>query len=305
MHATNSLTSLGDELNLSADCFGWFRSSEDALDDPLELQNRLAEDGYLYIRGYLDADLVDASRERLLEQLDELELVDRAHPRSAGIARQPWQPRSCHALVKQNAPLRDLLYQGRMISLYQRIFDGPVRHFDFTWMRVIGPGQGTAPHVDSVYMNRGSQRLLTSWTPLMEITPDIGGLIVMPGSHRVERLSKYYAGDVDTFCTNKPNRDPQDVHEWIGPLGDGKLSQHPAQLQSNLGLPWRTAEQYRPGDVVVFNIFTIHGSLDNQSDRIRLSTDSRYQPANEPADERWIGENPVGHDRSVRKGMIC
>ena len=127
----------------------------------------------------------------------------------------------------------------------------------------------------------------------------------MPGSHRLDRLKKHYEGDVDTFCTNKADREPQDVHEWIGPLGDGKLSRHPARLQSKLGLPWRTAERYQPGDVVVFSIYTVHGSLDNQTDRIRLSTDSRYQPADEPADERWVGEKPIGHNRSIRKGLIC
>ncbi|QDT46522.1 1-deoxypentalenic acid 11-beta-hydroxylase [Symmachiella dynata] len=305
MSTAMPLTSLGETLDLSAEQFGWFESSAPLIDDPAALRTRLEEEGYLYLPGYLDTDLVTAARERLLGQLNELGMVDRTHPVSAGIAQQPWQGRSCHDLVQENAPLRELLYAGRMMDIYRRLFDTPVRHFDFTWLRAIGPGHGTAPHVDSVYMNRGSQRLLTSWTPLMEITPEIGGLTIMPGSHRLDRLKKHYTGDVDTFCTNQPDRPPQDVHEWIGPLGDGKLSGHPARLQSKLGLPWRTAKRYRPGDVVIFKIFTVHGSLDNHSDRIRLSTDSRYQPADEPADERWIGENPIGHNRSVRKGLIC
>jgi len=299
------LTSLGEELNLADDAFGWFQSSDDLLDDPAAMRRRLEEEGYLYIPGYLDLELVNEARERLLQQLDDLGMVDRDYPISDGIAKQPWQGRSCHHLIHENEPLQLLLRSGRMLDLYGRLFDTPVRALDFTWMRVIGPGHGTAPHVDSVYMNRGSLRLLTSWTPLMDITPDIGGLTVMRGSHRLNRLQKYYHGDVDTFCTNKPNRPPQDVHEWVGPLGDGKLSAHPPQLQKNLKLPWLTAQHYRPGDVVVFSIYTIHGSLDNTTNRIRLSTDTRYQPADEPADERWIGEKPPGHGKSVRKGLIC
>jgi hypothetical protein len=39
-------------------------------------------------------------------------------------------------------------------------------------------------------------------------------------------------------------------------------------------------------------MFTHHCSLDNQSNRIRLSTDSRYQLASEPMDERWSGDHP-------------
>ncbi|MEZ6146395.1 MAG: phytanoyl-CoA dioxygenase family protein [Planctomycetaceae bacterium] len=305
MLSTRPLTSLGDQLNLSEGRFDWLTSSDNLLEDASLLRDRLQEDGYLYLPGLLDADLVNEAREVLLGQLDGLGMIDRDFPIAEGVAKQPWQGRPCHHLVKDNPPLQQLLRSGRMMEFYERLFDSAVRSFDFTWMRVIGPGHGTAPHADSVYMNRGTRNLYTSWTPLMEITPEIGGLTVMPGSHRLDRLKKYFEGDVDSYCTNQPNRSPQDVHEWIGPLGDGKLSQHPAQLQSRLGLPWLTAETYRPGDVVVFSIYTIHGSLDNHSNRIRLSTDTRYQRADEPADERWIGETPVGHGGAVRKGMIC
>jgi len=49
----------------------------------------------------------------------------------------------------------------------------------------------------------------------------------------------------------------------------------------------------------------IHASLDNQTNRFRLSSDSRYQLASEPADERWIGDKPPGHGPHVSKGVIC
>ena len=300
-----TLTSLGEALDLAADRFGWFTHSDVLVEDAVALRQRLDEEGYLYLPGYLDADLVhergkcySANWTHWGSWIGRIQF-----PRvSPG---EPWEGRPLHHLVQQNAPLQQLLHSGRMIDFYQRLLDGPVRSLDHTWLRVIGPGHGTSPHVDSVYMNRGTHRLLTSWTPLMEITPDIGGLMIMPGSHRLDRLKNFYEGDVDTFCTNQPNREPQDVHASIGPLGDGKLSRHPARLQAELGLPWLTAEHFRPGDVVVFSIYTVHGSLDNQTNRIRCSTDTRYQRADEPADERWIGENPIGHGQSVRKGMIC
>jgi hypothetical protein len=50
---------------------------------------------------------------------------------------------------------------------------------------------------------------------------------------------------------------------------------------------------------------TVHASIDNQSDRYRISTDSRYQPASLPADERWIGEKPPGHGMARMRGRIC
>lgn len=49
----------------------------------------------------------------------------------------------------------------------------------------------------------------------------------------------------------------------------------------------------------------VHASLDNHSDRYRLSSDSRYQLAGEPVDERWIGPNPIARGPAGKKGKIC
>ncbi len=305
MNLTQPITCLGEELDTAKDCFGWLQPSTNLLGDAAALKQRLDEDGYLYLPGYLDRAYVDEARNFLLHQISAMGLLNENAPVENGIARQPWQPTPCHHLVNDNLPLQQLLYDGPMIELYQRLLGNEISHFDFTGMRVMGPGHGTAPHADAVYMNRGSQQLFTSWTPLMEIDLDMGGLLVMPGSHKVDRLEKYFESDVDTYCTNKPNREPQDVHRWIGPVGDGKLTAHPAKLQKSLGLPWLTAERYQPGDVLIFGIRTVHASIDNTTNRIRLSTDSRYQRSNEELDERWIGPDPIGHGENARKGLIC
>lgn len=299
------LRSLGHKLDPSPDCFGWFRDSRSLLDDPPAIRTRFAEDGYVYLTSALDRDAVDHARGRMLEQLDELGMLQPGAPVSDGIARTPWQPQSVHNLIHGNHPLQKLLYAGRMLEIHELLFGASIRHFDFTWIRAIGPGRGTAPHADAVYMGRGTQRLVTAWTPLMEIPLQVGGLIVMLGSHRIRRLRKYFAYDVDSFCENQPDREAKDVHGWVGPLGDGKLGENPAMLQKAIGLPWLTAETYRPGDLLIFSLQTLHASLDNSSDRVRLSTDSRYQPADEPADPRWVGPDPAGHSPNNRRALIC
>lgn len=75
-------------------------------------------------------------------------------------------------------------------------------------------------------------------------------------------------------------------------------------LRERLGGCWLT-NQFNMGDVLVFSGFTAHASLDNQSDKMRLSSDSRYQRASETADERWIGKNPISHGADAKRGMIC
>jgi hypothetical protein len=91
------------------------------------------------------------------------------------------------------------------------------------------------------------------------------------------------------------------MHGW---RWDGSVSEDPVELREQLGGRWLTAE-YRAGDLLTFSTYTIHASLDNRSERIRLSSDSRYQLASEPVDERWIGEAPVGHGPAGKRGRIC
>ena len=40
-------------------------------------------------------------------------------------------------------------------------------------------------------------------------------------------------------------------------------------------------------------------------DRLRISTDTRYQLASDPIDERWIGDTPGNWDIRDKRGMVC
>ena len=82
------------------------------------------------------------------------------------------------------------------------------------------------------------------------------------------------------------------------------MTRNPVSLREKLGGRWLTAN-YRMGDLLLFPQFTIHCGLDNNSDRIRLSTDTRYQLASETYDTRWVGENAPGHSAAGKRGMIC
>jgi hypothetical protein len=67
-------------------------------------------------------------------------------------------------------------------------------------------------------------------------------------------------------------------------------------VQNELGGRWLTTD-FQAGDMLVFGMWTLHCSLDNNSprNRLRITIDTRYQPADEPVDERWIGTDPAGH----------
>jgi hypothetical protein len=105
--------------------------------------------------------------------------------------------------------------------------------------------------------------------------------------------------DVDSYCENRATDKALTSNGY-----NGFLSEDSNKIRRQLGSRWLVAE-YEPGDVVVFCMDLVHGGLDNRSKRLRLSSDSRYQLASEPIDERWIGENPPGHGTAGKRGRIC
>lgn len=300
------ITSLGLELDRSTAAFGELRRSDDIAGDGPALRARMQADGYLYLPGLLDVVLAQRAREFVLDRLAELGCLDDRHPRADAVSKPGGNPFMPAPLVTGNQALHQLLYTGPMMALYERLLGGAVRHFDYTWFRSIpGGAQGTYPHCDVVYMGRGTFHLYTSWTPLGDVPLEVGGLMILENSHQQkDRLRNYLERDVDVYCTNYPDADEIRTGQKSWQDWDGRLSSNPVTLREKLGGRWLTTE-YRLGDVLVFGMATVHASLDNQSNRYRLSSDSRYQLASEPVDERWIGAQPIAHGPAGKRGKIC
>jgi ectoine hydroxylase-related dioxygenase (phytanoyl-CoA dioxygenase family) len=301
-----SLTSCGRALDMSEEAFGELRDSSYLAEDGAGLRARMQEDGYLFLRGFFRREDVLAARQEIVNRLAAEGLLAPGSDPMDALIRQDANSAFRPDLTKDNAPLHRLLYTGAMMALYERFFAEAVLHFDFTWLRAMSPGHGTGPHCDVVYMGRGTrEKLLTAWTPLGDAPLTLGGLMVLENSHRQhERLRSYLERDVDTYCTN--GRHAEEIEsgkkqwEW-----NGSLSKDPVSLRQKLGGRWLTTD-FEAGDLLTFTMHTVHASLDNAStDRMRFSSDSRYQPASLPADERWVGGNPVAHGRAGKRGRIC
>lgn len=285
---------------------GWLRSSIDLLGKPAALRERMSVEGYLYMPGLLNHDEVWEARREIVRRLaagnclkpgtDPMDAI--INPDKKGSNFQP-------ELAIGNQPLMRLIYDGPLMAFFSEFLGEAVRHFDYTWLRSVGPGHGTQSHCDSVYMGRGTPNLFTAWVPLGDVDFSLGGLIVAPGTNNNQRLKETYGSqDVDGFCENKPN-----ARGWGKMNGtSGGLKGNPNQIRRSVAGPdgkWLTAE-YRAGDALIFTIHTVHASLDNRTpDRIRFSSDSRYQRASEPADERWIGPHPTAHGQASKRGRIC
>lgn len=265
------------DLELGGPQLGELRDSNALLDDVVALRARYAEDGYLLVRGLHDREQVLTARRQMLEQVAAAGRLDPARPlMDAGIGTGDGVVGDLTV-----APaFRELVRSPRLMRFFGDFLGGPALTYDFQWMRLIPTGVATGAHYDIVYMGRGTDQVMTCWTPLGSVSYDQGPLAICVGSHRDPRFSRLR----DTYGRMDVDRDR--VAGWF--------SDDPLEIVDRFGGRWATTE-FQPGDALIFGMYTLHASLMNVSDRFRLSSDTRYQLASEPADERWVGAQPKGH----------
>jgi hypothetical protein len=292
--------SYGKELNN----VGVLRDSSDVVDDFNELRNRLKEDGYLFIRDYLDREEVLSVRNEIAQEMGKRGMLDFRFYLKDLKCRKGESVQFIPDIANKSEKLQKLLYSGRLIDFYEGLYGEPIKHYDYTWLRAMPPGKGTNPHSDLPYMGRGTHDQLTCWVPYGDISYNLGGLAILEKSHeRMDLLKNYVYRDVDSYCENNPKqKSDADKGEWTF---TGTLSKNPKQISEKFERRWLTTE-FKAGDFLTFGMFVVHAAMDNLTDnQYRLSSDSRYQRASDPIDDRWIGENPTGHTRAGKKGRVC
>jgi len=280
------------ELVLPSSYLGEMRDATHLMNNPVGLRDRLAEDGYLLLRGLQSRERVLRARRMVVNSLagnsqlesgtDPMDAVACAGGRGAFLGGM--------RKVSRNPDLLQLLESPEITGFFERLLGQSVRTFDFKWLRAVGPGENTGAHFDVVYMGRGTvDQLFTVWTPLGSVRYDDGPLAVVGGSHRAEtyrRVRETY-GRIDVDRDN------------IG--GGGWFSRDPIEIVDRFGLPWLTTE-FQPGDVVIFGMFLLHASLNNRGRSYRISCDTRFQSADAPVDERWVGQEPQAHSVKTASG---
>ena len=277
------LTANGHAVDTHPDRFGELTPSNHLLDDAPALRAAMAEDGHLFFRGLLDPEVVLAARHEVLLKYAILGEIDDRHPvddaiAGDGAAVPSANLRAFSESVRTGASYRRVTDAPEVLAVHRCLLDGDVRSFDMRWPRFVRPGEGCGFHCDGPYMNRGTSRIFSSWIPLGRVDRHEGALMLLEGSHRSERLHDgYLRADAD-----------RDGLTW--------LDADPVAVQDLYGARWLTTD-FEPGDVLCFGMHTLHGALDNRSTtgRCRLSSDSRYQRTDEPADPRWNGADFEGH----------
>jgi hypothetical protein len=258
------------------------RESNDILDNPVILRERMADDGYLFISGLIDRDRVLAARARILRHMDEQGTLSPNRPVLDGV--MPPNGKRAHVIGKRgishDPAVRGVLESRELFEFWHRFYNEPVRTFDYKWLRAVANEEYTGCHYDVVYMGRGSRRLHTCWLPLADLPIEHGTLCICVGSHNLPSFARVR----ETYGNMDVDRD----------LVDGWFSNEPSEITERFGGHWATTN-FRAGDMLAFGLFTMHASTTNMTDRWRISCDVRYQPAADSIDERWIGESPLAH----------
>lgn len=285
------LTSHGMELTTGPGEFGELSDASQLLGDRDRLRERMDTEGYLYLRSFLDRDTVLAAREEILYKFAIVGEIDSVgHPLMDGILSEETFIDKVNVLAFTESLRRGIGYSRvvespKLLDFFTDFLGGTARAFDFRWPRFMRRGEYTGIHCDGPYITRGTRNVWSAWIPLGDIPMSNGPIMVLERSHRNEELARDY-------LTRDADREKM-----------GWLSGDPVGLRERLGGRWLSAD-FRAGDILIFGPDLVHASLDNNSPerRARLSSDTRYQLASDPLDERYNGpdvSNPHGGRRKA------
>lgn len=226
-----------------------------------EARQRLARDGYLFMRGFLPTGDVAAVEGAILEAVAAAPgwLAEGTDPAEwiAGpsVAAEGYDDPDFWAMYRRVQSIQsfhEFAHHPRIFAAVEGLLESETFVHSNHVARVVGPSAVIEPtHVHQDWRPvQGAADTLTVWIPLADIPPPMGGLRILEGSQR---------GGVRPF-------DPET--ESIS-IDDGDPR-------------WRSAS-YRRGDVLIFHSLTVHAGTPNTTDRLRRSCEFRYQRVSDPA----------------------
>ena len=226
-----------------------------------DARQRLARDGYLFLRGFLPVrdvveveaaigEAVAAAPGWLAEGTDPAEW--RAGPSVASESYDDPDFWAMYRRVQSLQSFHEFAHHPRILSAVEGLLEDRVFVHSNHVARVVGPSARIEPtriHQDWRPV-QGAADTLTVWIPLADIPPPLGGLRILEGS----QTGGVMPFNPETESIRIDDDDPR----------------------------WRSAA-YRRGDVLIFHSLTVHAGLPNTTDRLRRSCEFRYQRVSDPA----------------------
>ena len=237
--------------------------SNGILDDASELRERMDREGYLFFRELIDPASNWEVRKDVLQVLQRAGWLKEGAPLIDGIGngrRVYVEPEpdflEVYQEVQKMESFHRLAHSQAILDVMEKLIGEEVLPHPAKIARLMFPQNNqhsTPPHQDFVHI-QGTTETYTCWMPLGDCPRELGGLNVLPRSHK------------------------QGVHDYHLSLGAGGMGVDADYLRGD----WLTTD-YRAGDALIVHSLTVHESLPNSTpDRMRLSADYRYQGVSEP-----------------------
>jgi ectoine hydroxylase-related dioxygenase (phytanoyl-CoA dioxygenase family) len=123
-----------------------------------------------------------------------------------------------------------------------------------------------------------------AWPAVGDAPVEMGGLVYLEGSDAWGRKMEAEFAAKSADLPPEERISAYNRHMTKG----GWLSKNLADLADRLDTRWLMAD-YEAGDMVVHSPYMIHAATANENPegRMRLSTDIRYQRADDAIDDRW------------------
>lgn len=255
-----------------------------------ELREQYQAQGYLWLKGVLDRDEVVEFRGRYFETFRETGLLAEGTDARDGIysGTPPLAPavqRLMMAFVR-SAAYESFCLQPVIWRFYERFLGDTVYLHKRKIIRHKRPGDAnaTAAHYDLIYLRGGTDQVCSSWIPVGDTSVEMGGLAYLEGSDAWGREleAEFAARNADLSAEERISAYNKNMS------ADGGLTRDLPELADRVNGRWLVAD-YEAGDMVVHSSYMIHAAYENRdpSNRLRLSTDIRYQLLRDEIDARW------------------
>jgi len=232
-----------------------------------ELRQRFDEDGYLFFRNIIDLKKVNQTRSDVLDVLCRFGLIEENENN------EPiWSGKVLADLIDVQTAIyalesyEQLRQCNEIMTIMERLWGAPVYSWKLVPVRTQPPKAGTPTpaHQDYQLFFRGG-RFSVGWIPLMDIDESVGGIELIPASHKIFSETDYALLE-GRFLTGR-------AYSQVAAEKAVLLPQIPPE---KVGGFVRT--NYQLGDLLVLHDMVVHRSLPNVSKKFRLSMDTRFQP---------------------------
>ena len=254
------------------------------------LRTALNHQGYLWLKGILPRAEVLALRARFFERMAITGILASHSSPEDGIFSfaRDTTGRTTRLLMEfvRTAAYEAFCFHPAIWQFYEKLMGGDVYLHKRKIVRQSYPAdeKTTDAHYDLIYLRGGTDSVLSSWIPLGDIPVHMGGLIYLEGADSFGR-----ALEAD-FATRAHDLAPEERIKAYNKhmSASGGIGKDLAALADHYDTRWLVAD-YEAGDMVIHTAYMIHAATQNNSpeNRMRLSTDIRYQRIRDEIDARW------------------